>query len=129
MSTIAVFVNHSSVPPCSWLEFVEKTTATEKSAALASVYSLFETTRGILKKHGSDAMAFGKVAIVVLNQVVRPFTEKWHEPSESGAFENREKCAEFREDLRGLQISLKKYAKLLADIAMVEDLTELETTE
>jgi hypothetical protein len=43
----------------------------------------------------------------------------------AGAFEQAEPPQEFRKDLEALQVNLRKYAKALADIADVEDLTEL----
>jgi hypothetical protein len=36
-----------------------------------------------------------------------------------------ERCQEFRKELEALQVDLRKYAKALADIADVEDLTGL----
>ena len=46
--------------------------------ALDSFYALFPVTREILRRRGRGAIAFSKVAIPVLNQVVRPFTARWH---------------------------------------------------
>lgn len=48
--------------------------------------SLFGTTREILRRRGRNTIQFSKVAIPVLNQVVRPFTAKWHRESLSEAF-------------------------------------------
>lgn len=45
-----------------------------------SVHNLFAITRGTLKTQGRKPGKFAKIAIVVLNQVVRPFTAKWHKP-------------------------------------------------
>jgi len=97
----------------------------DEKTALDSVYSLFATTRLILKEKGREAKAFTKIAIVILNQIVRPFTAKWHKLSLAGAFDDSEKCKEFREELAILQDELKKYAKLLAELACVEDITEI----
>ena len=91
-----------------------------------SVYSLFPTTREILQRHGRKAIQFSKVAIPVLNQVVRPFTAKWHKEALAGAFDDAAKRSEFREELEALQEDLRNYNRLLADIAGVEDLTDLE---
>ena len=71
-------------------------------------------------------MTFSKIAIVVLNQVVRPFTAKWHKETLLNGFESEAKCQEFRGELASLQAQLKNYAAALADIAGVEDLTTLE---
>ena len=64
--------------------------------------------------------------MVVLNQVIRPFTAKWHRKGLEGAFENPAECKEFREELTQLQGKLRNYTRLLSDIAGVEDLTMLE---
>ena len=97
----------------------------DEKTALDSVYSLFATTRVILKEKGRKAGAFTKIAVIILNQIVRPFTAKWHKLSLAGAFVDAEKCKEFREELAILQDELRKYAKLLADLACVEDITEI----
>ena len=101
----------------------------DEKTALDSVYSLFPTTREILRRRGRNAIQFSKVAIPVLNQVVRPFTAKWHRESLAGAFDDPVKCAEFRADLIELQADLRNYNRMLAEIAGVEDLTDLELTE
>ena len=103
--------------------------AGDEQTALDSVYSLFPTTREILRRRGRGAVQFSKVAIPVLNQVVRPFTAKWHRASLSGAFQDTEKRKEFREELEHLQADLRNYHRLLAEIAGVEDLTDLERSE
>ena len=100
----------------------------DDQTALDSVYSLFPTTREILRRRGRSTISFSKIAIPVLNQVVRPFTAKWHRESLAGAFDNQEKQAQFRAELEELQEDLRNYNKLLADIAGVEDLTDLEET-
>lgn len=97
-----------------------------EQAALDSIYSLFPTTRELLRRHGRAATKFSMLAIPVLNQIIRPFTAKWHRESLNGAFENEEKCLEFRSQLSFLQEDLSNYSRLLADIAGVEDLTYLE---
>ena len=100
--------------------------AGDELTALESVYSLFPTTREILRQRGRGAIQFSKVAIPVLNQVVRPFTAKWHRESLAGAFDNEVKRREFREELAALQQDLRNYNRMLAEIAGVEDLTDLE---
>ena len=101
----------------------------DEQTALDSVHSLFPTTREILRRRGKGTVQFSKVAIPVLNQVVRPFTAKWHRESLSGAFRDTEKRREFREQLEHLQADLRNYNRLLAKIAGVEDLTDLERQE
>ena len=94
--------------------------------ALESIYNLFGITRNILKDRGRSCIEFTKIAVIVLNQVVRPFTAKWHKESQRGSFSSDSQCAEFRRDLEMLQVKLRNYTKLLAELADVEDLTEME---
>ena len=100
--------------------------AGDEKTALDSVYSLFSTTREILRRRGRGTIQFSKVAIPVLNQVVRPFTAKWRRESLIGAFGDASKQAEFRGELEALQGDLRNYNRMLAEIAGVEDLTDLE---
>src|SRR5208282_2714291 len=54
--------------------------------ALGSLYSLFGTTREILRKYGPTVgkpkgegrLSFGLLAVAVLNIVLRPVLSKWH---------------------------------------------------
>ena len=54
--------------------------------ALNSLYSIFGTTREILRKYGPDVAkpkkaneySFGELSIIILNYVLRPLLEKWH---------------------------------------------------
>jgi hypothetical protein len=98
----------------------------DEKAALTSFYSLFGITREVIKKNGPNCINFAKLAIVILNQVIRPFTAKWHKLSLAGAFDDPEQCQLFRQEMRELQGVLRKYTISLASIANVEDLTELE---
>ena len=98
----------------------------DEKTALDSVSSLFPTTREVLRCRGRKAIHFSKIAIPVLNQVVRPFTAKWHRESLAGAFCEEGKRKEFREELAVLQEELRNYNRMLAEIAGVEDLTDLE---
>lgn len=98
----------------------------DEKIALDSVYSLFPITREILRRRGRNTIQFSMVAIPVLNQIVRPFTAKWHRESLAGAFDDDARRAEFRQELETLQEELCNYNRMLADIAGVEDLTDLE---
>ena len=100
----------------------------DEKTALDSVYSLFATTREVIREYGPECINFTKIAIVVLNQVIRPFTAKWHRKSIAGDFENETERTVFRDELAALQAELRKYSQMLADIADVEDLTNLENT-
>ena len=115
-----------------YVELVTRTTTQplqpetgDEKKALESVYSLFETTRNILKEKGRKADQFTKIAIIVLNQIVRPFTAIWHKKELDGAFNDLDECRRFREDLKKIQKELRAYTGLLASIADVENLTEI----
>lgn len=99
----------------------------DEKTALDSIHALFALTRDILKSQGRDCQEFAKIAIPVLNQVVRPFTAKWHRLSLIGAFDDELKCTSFREELSELQVDLRKYTRMLGAMAGVEDLSQLES--
>ena len=102
----------------------------DEKAELDSVYQLFPLTREILRARGGrQAREFAKIAIVVLNQKVRPFTTKWHRLSLAAAFSGLARCKEFRDELAVLQDVLLRYTQLLGSMAGVpahEDLTRIE---
>ena len=98
----------------------------DEMTALQSVYQLFGLTREIIKRRGRACQKFTMLAVVVLNQIVRPFTAKWHRLSIAGAFKDPSRCGEFRSELKALQVQLSEYTRMLADMAGVEDLTHLE---
>ncbi|WP_330960433.1 hypothetical protein [Photobacterium sp. 53610] len=47
-----------------------------EESALKSIYSIFDITRTVIKNNGRGCTEFTKVAIIILNQVFRPFTTK-----------------------------------------------------
>jgi hypothetical protein len=96
----------------------------DEIAALNSVYKLFDVTRSLLKEKGRKAETFSKIAIVILNQKIRPFTAEWHKNKND--LETDDGRRKFREDLQNIQQLLKGYAGLLADVAGVENFLELE---
>ena len=100
----------------------------DEEIALKSIYSLFATTRDVIKRHGRLCSEFTKIAIVILSQKIRPFTAKWHKCAVAGGFQQVPKCNEFREELKNLQEVLATYTQMLGQMAGVEkDLTELES--
>jgi hypothetical protein len=101
----------------------------DEKSALDSIHALFGLTRETLKTQGRHCDEFAKIAIAVLNQIVRPFTAKWHKQSLAGVFDDPAQCQEFRDELSKLQQQLRRYTKMLADMASVEDLTELEKAD
>ena len=111
--------------------------------ALNSLYSLFATTREILKKYGAsiattsnpkDTTTFGHLAIAILNQVLRPTLAKWHpilldwehkKKSDMSTTEhenNWQHNAELRQELNGLRLKLIEYANLLGKASGVANL-------
>lgn len=98
----------------------------DEKTALDSVYSIFPLTREIMRRQGSGCGEFAKLAIPVLNQVIRPFTSRWHRLLLQDAFQDPERRPEFRAELRALQALLLDYTRALASMADVEDLTTLE---
>jgi hypothetical protein len=97
----------------------------DEKTALDSVFAIFPLTREILRKHG-PSNEFAKLAIPVLNQIIRPFTAKWHKLSLASAFADPAQCQTFRTELAALQPQFRHYTQALAAMAGVEDLTEME---
>jgi hypothetical protein len=110
--------------------------------ALSSLYSLFDTTRAILREHGptvaqakgNGKYSFGYLAVIILNQVLRPVLAKWHPllldygsrrpPNVSeGEYERAwPQNQELRDVLRKVRGALGDYAELLAGVAAVPTL-------
>jgi hypothetical protein len=79
----------------------------DEAAALDFVYKLFGITREIMRApNAGHADKFAKIAIVIMNQKVRPFTAHWHNASLAEAFNNTVKCNQFRAELADLQLVL-----------------------
>jgi hypothetical protein len=111
--------------------------------ALSSLYSLFGTTREIMRKYGPDIakakgrgdLSFGYLAVAVLNGVLRPLLASWHpllldheasRPEGRSALEHEqawEHERELRKDLGHVREALIAYANLLAQVAGVAPLT------
>jgi hypothetical protein len=105
--------------------------------ALSSLYSLFGTTRDILRRYGptvakpSDggSLSFGFIAVAVLNGVLRPVLATWHPRLQ--AYENTRpghqsiseyeqawpQAAELRIVLETTRHALLAYASLLGEVA------------
>lgn len=105
--------------------------------AMNSLYSLFGSTREILRKAGAKVGAshdsVGGIAISVLNNRLRPFLSKWHpllleweEQKANGISskareKNLDKEVIFRNELESLRKGLEQYANALANIAGVTE--------
>ncbi len=110
--------------------------------ALSSLYSLFDTTRSILRTYGptvaqakgEGTLSFGYLAVAILNRVLRPILVKWHPllldyestktSSISATIHERqwEKNEELRQVLNDARQVLTEYAELLAEVAGVPSL-------
>ncbi|MEU1616186.1 hypothetical protein ABZ479_02655 [Streptomyces sp. NPDC005722] len=112
--------------------------------ALSSLYSLFNTTREVLRKYGPDVAEpkkngqynFGYLAVAMLNYGLRPLLASWHPAL--GDWENRrpgevsrrdheqawQKAGELRAALRDTRTTLTAYADLLATACGVPNLLE-----
>lgn len=105
--------------------------------ALSSIYSLFETTRSILKTHGpgiaspkgGNKLSFGYLAISMLNLVLRPLLTEWHPRLQawerthpSGPEAEWPDRADFLQALRGTRNDLNQYASIFAEVADVPEL-------
>lgn len=91
---------------------------------LDSLYKLFDITREILKKYKRNCENFSKIAICVLNQHIRPFVSEWHRYDLEGKPDTNG-WGNFREELTKLQLTLKGYTAMLADMAGVEDFSNI----
>lgn len=98
----------------------------DEAAALRSIFSLFKVTRDLLKQKGRKAEVFSKIAVVILNQKIRPFTAKWHKRLLDNRLEKPEEKESFRKELEEIQDVLRRYAAMLANMAGVEDFQKLE---
>lgn len=98
-----------------------------EKAALESIYSLFSSTRELLKLYGRKGQTFSKLAVIILNQTIRPFTVRWHNALMNGVMD-KDQADIFRSELEILQVELSKYAKALAEIANVEDISDIDIT-
>lgn len=107
--------------------------------ALNSLYSIFGTTRSILKNYGpviatpaeASDLTFGHLAVRVLNEVLRPFMSKWHSllmdhestrPAGLSIIEHEHKWKYYdpmRNDLNNLRKDLTEYAEVLGEVAGV----------
>jgi len=107
--------------------------------SLNSLYSLFQTTRGILREYGPDiaksgTISLGYIAVSALNGSIRPFLSKWHPLLEeyeeskpagksSVTYEKEwEYANEVRKELKKLREQMQKYADQLAIICKVDAL-------
>ncbi|GAA2077051.1 hypothetical protein GCM10009801_32890 [Streptomyces albiaxialis] len=114
--------------------------------ALSSLYSLFGTTRDILKKYGPEVapplqpghLSFGVLAMTAMNRVLRPLLSTWHPRlaayesqrpagTDPVAYEREwEHAEQLRADLAAVREALLSLAVTLQGVAGVGDLIRLE---
>lgn len=83
----------------------------DEQEAITSIYLLFSKIRDILCDHGMDCLVFAdRVAIPVMNQVLRTFLLKWHKNHMLSKPIGKKA---FRADLRELQNTMNTYDELL----------------
>lgn len=102
--------------------------------ALTSMYTLFDTTRDVLRKHGpsvarapkSGEYRLGHLAVWILNAALRPVLAYWHpelqrwesqRPSDRSVRDHElawARSEELRLELERLQVLLVAYARILA---------------
>lgn len=141
------WIPDSTQRKAAWELFVELTTRNSLQPldldqglireSLSSLYSLFATTRQILRSAGPDVgvgtNTVGGIAIVLLNKRLRPFLSRWHpllhaheclrppaiSPIEWERMWKEE--AKLRGEMESLRSDLEKYATALAEMAGVKD--------
>jgi hypothetical protein len=111
--------------------------------ALTSLYTLFGTTREILRRYGPGVAqpkgggnaSFGALAVTVLNDAIRPLLTKWHprlqdhedkRPPDISRFEWERSWEEFGAltgEIDQVRKTVSQYAELLAAVAEVPMLT------
>lgn len=137
-----------------YVELITRVTVVPLSAdeglireALTSYYSLFDTTRRILKEGGPDlarpsedgAVAFGHLAVAVLNKALRPLLAKWHpllEDHENSRPKDISRSAweqqwalhdEARTAISEVRTTLESYAGILGEVCDAKSLLSLAT--
>jgi hypothetical protein len=110
--------------------------------AMNSFYSLFNTTREILKRYGPSIamtaeksdMTLGHVAIGVLNKMLRPLLARWHpileayekqRPASVSIAEHERKwehAAALRSEIEKVRQTMISYADVLAEVSEVSKL-------
>ena len=106
---------------------------------LTSIYSLFDTTRNILKRYGPSVarprkgqqLSFGYLAVSMLNLTLRPFLTEWHlklsgweRGSTSSPLAEWPDHCNFLRALNETRERLRQYASLFAHVAGVPELLE-----
>lgn len=115
--------------------------------ALSSLYTLFNSTRQILRKYGPSVaqpkfdgdLSFGQLAISILNHSLRPLLTKWHPLLQDhedtreqtvSRVDHEKKWDKYKvlyEEIEKTRGALNEYANLLADVAKIPKLHSQES--
>lgn len=93
----------------------------DEETALQSVYQVFGKTRDIIHESGKDSRHFSILAVYTLNQLLRPFTAKWHKRLVDGVLANDDDRRNFRLELATLQGTLRRVVALFGFLAEGND--------
>ncbi len=88
----------------------------DEGSALTSVFNVFAPTRELLKKQGLKAHRSAALVETILNDVIRPFTAKWHRRKRVGDLARDDSSREFRKELTDLSAELNRCADILEAI-------------
>ena len=114
--------------------------------ALNSYYSLFKTTREILKKYGTGIATplnpndptFGHLAVGVLNRFLRPLLSQWHPALQQWESKRKDDLSPMehektwpladalRREIEAVRQEMLEYTQVMEDITGVADLTNIK---
>jgi hypothetical protein len=89
----------------------------DETTALESLVRLFAIVREVCRTAGPTASVATDVADLLLNQVLRPLTARWHERKLAGKLNPEDLRREFRGELTGLQARLQLISSVLSVLA------------
>ena len=87
-----------------------------EARALESLWELFGFARAAIRAH-PGCKTFAQVATRTLNLHVRPVTAKWHRAHADGRLASRDGADAFRGELAKLQVTLRRFAADLHEMA------------
>jgi len=79
----------------------------DEATALESLVQLFQIVREVCRRAGPQASVAMEFADLLLNQILRPLTARWHERKLAGRLNPEDLRREFRGELTGLQARLQ----------------------
>ena len=85
----------------------------DEATALDSLVSVFRTVREVCRKSGPGAAVSLGVADVMLNQLLRPITARWHKQKLEGKLNPEDLRREFRGELVGLGPGMELICSIL----------------